>query len=363
MKVVYEIERLTVSGGIQRIMIDKANYMADTLGWDVTIIVLMRGCSESKYAISPCVKVVCLDVKPLDRTRTNILYKVWRGPRMCVDSLLRLYRTLNEMKPNVYVTCQTIGAMSCVLHIPGMKKVYESHLALEYMPHRGLQRWCALKADVIVTLTEKDAKNFSDAKRVVVISNFSLLRAEGAPDYAVKRCVALGRLTKQKNYPRMIEIWKRISEKNPDWTLDIYGEGEERTLIENIINEAGMAGRIVLHGNTDDVVSAMQSASIYLMTSRMEGFPLALVEAMKCGLPIVAFDCDFGPSEVIGNGTTGFLVPYSDDADFVELLQTLMSDEKLRKDMGDTAKKEVERFSCESIMKRWQQLFESIIKT
>lgn len=360
MKVVYEIERLTVTGGIQRIMIDKANYMADTLGWDVTIIVLMRGCPESRYAISPRVRVMCLDVTPLDRTQGNILRKLWRGMRMCADSLLRLRRTLKRLKPDIYVACQTLGAMSCVFDIPGMKKVYESHLALRFMPHSGLQRWCALKADVIVTLTEGDARNFSDAKCVEVIPNFSLLRAEGTPDYAAKRCVAIGRLTRQKDYPRMVELWRRVSERLPDWVLDIYGEGEERSLIEQGISEAGLDGKVVLHGNIQDVVNAMQSASVYLMTSRTEGFGIVLVEAMKCGLPVVAFDCDYGPSDVIANGRTGFLVPYGDDAAFVEALQTLMGDAQRRQTMGEAARKEAERFSCEEIMRKWQELFRSI---
>ena len=107
-------------------------------------------------------------------------------------------------------------------------------------------------------------------------------------------------------------------------------------------------------------MSALQSASIYLMTSMMEGFPLAIVEAMTCGLPIVAFNCNYGPSEVIVNGKTGFLVPYDDDSAFVESLQTLMNDEQLRKDMGEAAQKEVDRFSRETIMHKWLTLFQGL---
>jgi glycosyltransferase involved in cell wall biosynthesis len=129
----------------------------------------------------------------------------------------------------------------------------------------------------------------------------------------------------------MKRLWNIVSEKHPEWQLSI-------------------------HHDTEDVVSAYLSGSIYIMTSRFEGFPLVLIEAMQCGLPIVAFDCPQGPREIIENGKTGFLIPYNDDALFIEKLTYLMEHPEEREKMGRAAKESVKRFDKEKIMNQWKEL-------
>lgn len=335
-------------GGMERIFTDKMNWLCQQPDVEVELMLVWKDPLPLAYNLDSRVKVV----------RLNVSY-IKRG--VAFPFALFLYnKFVAKYKPDVTILSWVMGAFLAAYGKKCGKVIYESHLAATRMTHGWLQTKLQPRVDAVVTLTSRDAKNYPAARRVEVIPNFTNLQSTASADYTHKRCVAVGRLVYQKNYPRMIEIWKHISKKHPNWVLDIYGEGEERELIEKSIREAGLGGKVFMHGNTQDVVSALQSASIYLMTSMMEGFPLALVEAMTCGLPIVAFNCNYGPSEVIVNGKTGFLVPYDDDSAFVESLQTLMNDEQLRKDMGEAAQKEVDRFSRETIMHKWLTLFQGL---
>ena len=347
MRIVYVIEKMSGFGGMERIFTDKMNWLCKQPDVEVVLMLVWKDSLPLAYALDERVSVV----------RLNIPYI--KGGVTFPLALFSYNRFVAKYKPDVTILSWVMGAFLAVYGKKCGKVIYESHLASTRMTHGWLQTKMQPCVDVVVTLTSRDARNYLRAQRVEVIPNFTNLHSTEYADYSKKRCVAVGRLVYQKNYPRMVDIWKRICETHPDWVLDVYGDGEEKDLIEKIIKDTGLEEKIVLHGSTQDVVSAMQSASVYLMTSRMEGFPLVLVEAMTCGLPIVAFDCDFGPSEVIINGTTGFLVPYSDDAIFMERLTYLMEHPEVRELMGIAAKKASNRYKPDEIMSQWLKLFQS----
>ena len=129
----------------------------------------------------------------------------------------------------------------------------------------------------------------------------------------------------------MYKLWNEISQKHSDWELAV-------------------------HHNTKDVITAYSSGSIFIMTSRFEGFPLVLIEAMQCGLPCIAFDCPQGPREIIEDGKNGFLIPYNDDALFIEKLSFLMEHPEERRRMGEYAKISIKRFDKQTIMNQWKEL-------
>jgi glycosyltransferase involved in cell wall biosynthesis len=135
----------------------------------------------------------------------------------------------------------------------------------------------------------------------------------------------------EKNFPRMYRLWNEISKKHSDWELAV-------------------------HHNTKDVIKAYTSGCIFIMTSRFEGFPLVLIEAMQCGLPCIAFDCPQGPREIIEDEKNGFLIPYDDDALFIEKLTFLIENPEEREKMGRAAKESVKRFDKEKIMNQWKEL-------
>lgn len=319
MRIVYEIERLSTNGGIERIITAKASYMAEQWGWDVIILVLYKGCEKSFFPISPKVRVQCLDIKP----RCNII--------TVPSALYRLNKVIKDIKPDIYITLQHIGAVSCLLNTHHTKTIYEAHGVKSKMIHPFAVNIAEKYADAIVTLTHSNAECYRRAKKVAIIPNFSTLNPCISPNYNSHIVISLGRDCMEKNFPRMYRLWNEISKKHSDWEL-------------------------VVHHNTKDVIKAYTSGSIFIMTSRFEGFPLVLIEAMQCGLPCIAFDCPQGPREIIEDGRNGFLIPYDDDALFIEKLSFLIENPEEREKMGRAAKESVKRFDKEKIMNQWKEL-------
>ena len=320
MKILYEIERLSTNGGLERILTDRMNYMAEEWGWDIIVITLLEKDVPPHYPLSPKVKVIGLGIKQ-------------GGLLMCAEAIWKLNKVVRQLQPDIYVTFQTMGALSCLFRTHKTKTIYEAHLARKYANHPLSQYVAEWFADAVTVLTQRQKEDFPRAKRVEVISNFTLLRPVAQPDYNSKIIVAAGRESYQKNFERLEMLWNKLSDAYPDWQLKI-------------------------HHDTKDMAVAYQEGSLFVMTSRFEGFGLVLVEAMICGLPIIAFDCPSGPSEIIEDGKTGYLIPYDDDDMFIEKLTYLMEHPEVREEMGKAAQESVKRFSEESVMQKWKDFYE-----
>ena len=333
MTIVYVIEKMSGIGGMERIFADKINWLCKQNDIELTLLLVWKDAQSIEYPIDKRINIVKLEVPYV---KGGITYPL---------ALYKYNNFIQRTKPDITVLCWVMGAfLGTYGHHVG-KTIYESHLAATMMKHRWLINKIQKHVDMVVTLTTHDAMNFDKAPTVQVIPNFTLLDSTLTPSYESKHCVALGRFVYQKDYPRMIAIWKKIAESHPDWILDIFGDGEERPIIEQCIKEAQLDEKIWLHGNTQDVAKAYTSGSIYLMTSQMEGFPLVLIEAMTCGLPIVAFNCPYGPQDVIQHEKTGYLIPYHDDDAYIKALSALMDNVTLRKQMGIAAKAAVSQYA------------------
>ncbi|HIE0440255.1 TPA: glycosyltransferase, partial [Serratia marcescens] len=169
---------------------------------------------------------------------------------------------------------------------------------------------------------------------------------------------AVGRLSNQKGFDRLIALWRGVAAQVPDWRLLIIGDGPERDALLRQIEDAGLARQVSLLPATADVADYYRQASLYLMTSRYEGLPMVLIEAMSFGLPLVAYDCKTGPAELIDDGVNGYLVPDDDAAAFSEGVIKLMLDPGLRAHFSVAALEKSRRFSPERIYPQWQQLTE-----
>lgn len=164
----------------------------------------------------------------------------------------------------------------------------------------------------------------------------------------------MGRLDRQKGFDLLIEAFSRIAAKHPDWSVHILGDGSERAALEALIESKHLAGRVVLRGWVDDPVAELRAAELFVLSSRFEGFPNALLEAMACGLPAVACDCPGGPAEIIRAGTDGLLVPPEDTAALAAALEQLMSDDELRARLAGRASEVKRRFSVERFFEQWE---------
>lgn len=348
MRIVYVIEQLSEVGGMERILVDKMNFLCRQPQMEVVLVLLWRDKHPIAFNLDSHIKVIRLNVP---RVRGGLSFPV----------VLPLYnKTVKKLNPDITVLSWVAGAVLATFGVKRGKTIYESHSDSRILKHHWLQTTLQHRVDAVVTLTPEDAACFTSARNVVVIPNFTSLQPDVKIDYTKKHCIAMGRLVAEKDYPRMIALWARISQTFPDWVLDIYGDGIERPKVEQCIRRFHIESQVLLHGVTKNVVEAYGSGSIFLMTSRSEGFALVLVEAATCGLPIVAFDCPYGPRNIL-EGNHGFLIPYEDDDAYVAAVQQLMSDIALRQKTGEDSQRYIARFSRESVMQRWIRLFSRLI--
>ena len=175
------------------------------------------------------------------------------------------------------------------------------------------------------------------------------------------RVIAVGRYTYQKGFDMLLNAWAQVCKQEDGWELHIIGDGELRETLVAQIKELSLQESVVLRPATKNIKEAYQEASILVMSSRYEGFGMVLLEAATAGVPAVSFDCKCGPSEIISDGETGFLVKDGDTAGLAEKMLLLMRDEALRKKMGKAAFAHSSCFSQEAVMKQWMDLFERLV--
>jgi GalNAc-alpha-(1->4)-GalNAc-alpha-(1->3)-diNAcBac-PP-undecaprenol alpha-1,4-N-acetyl-D-galactosaminyltransferase len=173
--------------------------------------------------------------------------------------------------------------------------------------------------------------------------------------------IAVGRLDEGKQFDVLIRVFSKIAKQHSTWSLQIFGEGPLRSVLQQEIIDCGLDSRISLMGRTKNIASAFAQADVFVMTSRYEGFPNVLLEAMAIGLPSVTFDCPSGPKEITINGKIAILVPLNDEIKLEKALQQIMTDDSLRKYIGRKARESVrERYSLSSVLQHWNELFSRI---
>src|SRR5690606_20540900 len=169
-----------------------------------------------------------------------------------------------------------------------------------------------------------------------IIPNSLPFVAEKTSSLTEKRIIAAGRLTHQKGFDILIDIYEKVYQQAPDWELNIFGEGEDREHLQEKITRKGLEKYIKLCGSVKNISENYQKSSIFVLSSRWESFGLVLIEAMNHGLPSISFDCD-GPKNIITDGKNGFLIPKFDIKLFSEKLLSLMQDSELRNKIGNKA--------------------------
>lgn len=369
MKIVYCLSSTCNSGGIERIVIDKANYLAEK-GHEVYLITTEQLGRESFYKIHPSIQSIDLGINysfennQLWKKATSFYVKNHRHKK-------RLQALLCELSPDV--TVSTFGNEVRFLHgLPvGGRKVLEIHFSKNFRLQAGRKGiWRMIdekrtraderlvkKYDAFVVLTHEDKQIWGDLKNIVVIPNFVRNIPKVKCDLAAKKVIAVGRLTFQKGLDRLVNIWATVYQSYPDWHLDLYGGGEDKNALLQQIQQLGLSEAVTIHEPVSDVSKVYTSASIYAMTSRYEGFPMVLLEAMSYGLPIVSYKCQCGPRDLISDGEDGFLVEEGDAQGFEEKLIKVMNDEELRKSVSLKAEEKINSFTRVHIMAKWEALF------
>ena len=296
------------------------------------------------------------------------------------EFIRKIKDTLLDIDPDIIVATTYWNAdIVCNLKCRG-KKVIESHCAkshtnmnefantsftkkiLESVSAHIYNRIVEKKCDALVALTRHDAKEWGKARRTVIIPN--AIHQATHPDNALthRRVIAVGRLSYQKGFDRLIRAWETVAGKHPDWRLDIYGNGTYREALQNQVNAAHMENIITLHPATSDIFHEYATSSILALSSNYEGYGLTLIEAMSCGVPCISFDCPYGPLEIIRNGTDGILIPNGDIEKMAQAICYLIENEKIRAKYGQAAQENIKRLLPENIMLQWKQLFNQLTK-
>lgn len=380
MKIIYIYDSLASIGGLERILIQKMNYLADMLNHNVYLITSSQGNHPIIFPLTHKVKHIDLDIRfhtqynyPLAK-RIRIKYKLERLYKK------RLQESVNSINPDIIVgTTMWKPEVVCQLICKG-KKIIESHCAKSYtnitdrysngiildiinkMLTRQRYRYTEKHCDTIVTLTESDASAWKKTAQIFTIPNMIENISEESSTCQSRRVIAAGRLTYQKGFNKLIDAWVLVHKRHPDWILDIYGEGYYKKQLQKQIEEKHLKENITIHPFTANIFNEYLTSSIFVLSSNYEGFGLVLVEAMSCGIPCISFDCPHGPSEIIKNQSDGILVENNNIHQMAESLCYLIENEDIRKAYGKKAKENVKRFLPENIMPQWEQLFKELIK-
>lgn len=376
MKIVYCTDSICYPGGIQNITITKANGLAQ-MGHQVWIIV-----TDNKYPplhpIDPKVQVINLDI--------NYFEDDWKSKFYVIKSILikrkqhkkAISKLLNEIKPNVVISTGTSEKNFLAKIQIESKPVFirEIHSLKNYrLAHARTfidkitailgdwydYSWNIKNYDQIVVLTNEDKEiNWKNNNKVCVIGNPITIPIESSTLTSYKFITA-GRLVYIKNHQSLINAWKIVNQKHPDWQLEIWGDGPLKNKLLEQINNLGLDHKVLLKGYTNDIISQMLRASGCILSSLYEGISLVLIEAMSCGLPLISYACPCGPKELIDHGKNGFLCEVNNEIKLAEYICTIIEDNTLRIKMGQASKKKAEEFQLDRILTKWINLFQTLI--
>jgi glycosyltransferase involved in cell wall biosynthesis len=379
MKVVYVIDSLASKGGAERIISEKMNYMAERFGYDVTVITCYQSFANhpNTYHLSPEVRQVNLDIPYYSQYSVKYpkrLFVKWSLYKRLRKELTQAIETID---PDILVSVSYFNADM----LSGIRcraaKVVEAHesrlftLQLDGESKSTVKRlftrlyeWWYFRrvehrANTVVCLTKGDAKLWHKARRVEVIPNFSIMPVNQLSSCDSKRVIAVGRLEWQKGYDMLLEAWAEVEKRHPDWELNIYGSGRAEQQLRNQLADLGLCS-VKLIPFTPNISEEYSKSSILVLSSRFEGLSLVLIEALRHALPEVAFNCPFGPNEVIEDGKNGYLVTVGDIKALTDKLCVLIENPLIRKQFSAAAIERAKLFDVDTIMSRWKKLFEEL---
>ena len=378
-KIVYCTPALYMAGGVERVLTLKANYFAEYFGYDITIILTEGKDKPLFYPLSDKVKVVNLNIGFEELWTCSFIKKVfvYLKKQHLFKKLLK--QELIRIRPDITVSLlrREINFLTSIND--GSKKIGELHV--NRANYRNFEQGDAnvfknlfarywmrnlvsnlKRLDKFVVLTEEDRNNWIELDNIEVISDPLTFSSSSYSPLTNKRVIAVGRYVYQKGFDILLKSWSIVEKECPDWSLTIVGQGE-RQKYEALIDELKIdKTRCKLLGPTERIQDEYMSSSLFVMSSRFEGFGMVLVEAMACGLPVVSFDCPCGPKDIIQNKIDGILVENGNVDKLTEALVMMIQHPEQRKVMANRAIENVQRFRIDQIAEKWKLLFEALYK-
>jgi glycosyltransferase involved in cell wall biosynthesis len=371
MRIFYIYRAIAHYRGMERIFVDKINNLVQMYGYDVWLVTADQGDHPFSYALDERAHHVDLGIRFHYASRHNIFLRPFEKIRLQFIFVKRLKKLIVSQIPDILV-CNTDVFTNLVLLAKGnIPLVVESHsICRQTMRregdhfHRKLYRWYSFwnyrHASCLVALTKSDAMEWKKYNsHACAITNVVHLNPTGkVSNSSSNRVIFTSRFSPQKGIPYLLEIWKRVNRRHPDWLLDIYAQGELRDEYLPKIKQLDINIRV--NDGTPYIFDRYCDSSIFILTSVYEPFGLVLPEAMSCGLPVVSFDCDYGPREIITDGVDGYLVPLGNVDLFADRICLLIENPELRQKMGQAGIYSSKRYSQEIIMPQWIELFSKV---
>jgi glycosyltransferase involved in cell wall biosynthesis len=365
-------------GGTIRTTLNLAGHLASQ-GYEVEVISLGRGRDKPFFGdFPPGVRVVLLeDKRPsakrsrlhrLLASRSSVLIhpreRAAKGFNLWVD--LQLVRALRRKAGFLITTRPGLNMLAADLAPPGLTLIGQEHMNLPEHP-KELRKAMPRKypgLDVLAVLTEGDRaayeKHLGASIPVVRIPNTIREMGTAKADLSSKTVLAAGRLTPQKGYDMLIPAFAQVAAKHPDWRLRICGDGPRQEQLEGLIAEHGLEDAVTLAGPSKDLGGEMATASMFVLSSRFEGLPLVLLEAMGQGMAIVSFDCPTGPADVVEDHRNGLLIPPRDVDGLAAGMLELIEDDDLRRRCAAGAIETAREYSMDTVGPQWEKLLREL---
>jgi len=366
-------------GGVERVVSVKANYFADVLGFNVTIIVTEGIGRISYFPLSERIKVINLGLnfeelwhqsfykKVLLYIKKQRLYK-----KLLTSELMRIHPdiTISVLRREINFITEIKDGSKKVGELHVNRKNYRNFREGEsnVLKHLFAKFWawnllCHLrKLDKMVVLTDCALDDWPELNNMIKIPDPLPFRLGEKSCLAQNRVISIGRYDYDKGNDLLLQVWTYVEKLMLEWQLDIYGDGC-REPYQILMEQLGVdSSRCHLFGPVSDVKQEYLKSSVFVLPSRFEGFGLVLIEAMACGVPVVSFDCENGPRSIITDGFDGFLISPFDVKAFAEKVILLMKNENLRREMGENARRSAAKYDIDIVGQQWKQLFDELME-
>jgi glycosyltransferase involved in cell wall biosynthesis len=363
-------------GGTVRTTLNLAGHLASA-GYEVTILSVVRMADEAFFGdLPPGVQLVTLDDRRRAPSPLRVLRRfMWRRRSLLMHpddrsarnfSLLadwRLVRALRGRAGFLITTRPGLNLIAAELNPPGLIKIGQEHMNLREHSEAlqaAIQRRYG-KLAVLGVLTKRDRRRYREhlgdgLPRIVRIPNTVRDMGPVRADLGAKTVIAAGRFVKQKGFDRLIKAWEILAPEHPDWRLVIFGQGRRHERLQGMIDRRGLGGVVTLAEPVADIGVEMARASMFVLSSRWEGLPLVLLEAMSVGMGVVSMDCPTGPADVVEDHVNGLLIRPRTVGALAAGLAEMMDDEELRARCAAGAVETARGYTTEVVGPQWEQV-------
>ncbi len=369
----YITDQIYLHGGGERVLTNKSNYFLENNLAEIFIVTSEQKGNPPCYPINK--KVIFKDLA-INYDRTKSYFSIANFIKI-PSHFFKLKRTIREINPDVVVTLSTqfdfYFLPFIMAKIPKIKEYHSSghQNALNRQNNTSFLRklffkindYIESKYDTIAVLT-KDEEQYYNSHNIVVIPNALTNYPSKTSSLQNKVAISAGRIAPVKQFDKLINAWAYVANVYPDWKLEIYGNGDTNDIevLQKIINKCNLTNQVQLCGATNELEVAMLNASLYVMSSQTECFPMVLLEAMSCGLPVISFDCPHGPKNIINEAIDGHLVERDNEKKLADAVLSIINNKDNLQKKGKQARENIRRFNQDIIMNQWIVLFNNLTK-